>query len=72
MSSKLEQLLQRLGYDGWESWFNFKADKLTIVWTFSTIPMETIREYEKEFGEIEKIKTSDTSNNLFIVFKGSD
>ena len=66
---KLEAILERYGYDRNLAWFNFNQDRFIIIWTVDFLPMELLRAFEEEFGEIKEIHTATMSNNFNIWFK---
>lgn len=66
---KLEAILEKYGYDKSLAWFNFNQDRSIIIWTLGFLPMELLRAFEKEFGEIKEIHTTTMSNNFNIWFK---
>lgn len=66
---KLEAILEKYGYDKSLAWFNFNQDRFIIIWTLDLLPMELLRAFEKEFGEIKEIHTTTMSNNFNIWFK---
>lgn len=66
---KLEAILEKYGYDRSLAWFNFNQDRFIIIWTLGFLPMELLRAFEKEFGEIKEIHTTTMSNNFNIWFK---
>jgi hypothetical protein len=66
---KLEAILEKYGYDRSLAWFNFNQDRFIIIWTVDHLPMEILRAFEQEFGEIKEIHTTTMSNNFNIWFK---
>ena len=66
---KLEVILEKYGYDRTIAWFNFNQDRFIIIWTVDHLPMEILRAFEQEFGEIKEIHTTTMSNNFNIWFK---
>ena len=66
---KLEATLERYGYDRSLAWFNFNQDRFIIIWTVDHLPMEILKAFEQEFGEIKEIHTTTMSNNFNIWFK---
>ena len=66
---KLEAILEKYGYDRSLAWFNFNQDRFIIIWTVDFLPMELLRAFEKEFGEIKEIRTNTMSNHFNIWFK---
>ena len=66
---KLESILEKYGYDRSLAWFNFNQDRFVIIWTLDHLPMELLKAFEQEFGEIKEIHTTTMSNNFNIWFK---
>ena len=66
---KLEAILERYGYDRSLAWFNFNQDRFIIIWTVDHLPMQILKAFEQEFGEIKEIHTTTMSNNFNIWFK---
>lgn len=66
---KLEVILEKYGYDRTIAWFNFNQDRFIIIWTVDHLPMEILKAFEQEFGEIKEIHTTTMSNNFNIWFK---
>ena len=66
---KLEAILERYGYDRSLAWFNFNQDRFVIIWTVDHLPMQLLKAFESEFGEIKEIHTTTMSNNFNIWFK---
>lgn len=66
---KLEAILERYGYNEGFAWFNFNQDRLVIIWTVDFLPMELLRAFEEEFGEIKEIRTNSMTNHFNIWFK---
>lgn len=66
---KLEAILEKYGYDKNLAWFNFNQDRFVIIWTLDHLPMELLKAFEEEFGEIKEIHTTTMSNNFNIWFK---
>lgn len=66
---KLETILEKYGYDRSLAWFNFNQDRFIIIWTVDHLPMELLKAFEQEFGEIKEIHTTTMSNNFNILFK---
>ena len=66
---KLKTILDKYGYDRTLAWFNFNHDRFVIIWTVDYIPMEILKAFEEEFGEIKDIHTTTMSNNFNIIFK---
>ena len=66
---KLEEILERNGYDRSLAWFNFNQDRFVIIWTLDHLPMKLLRDLEDEFGEIKEIHTTTMSNNFNIWFR---
>ena len=69
LSLKLEAILEKYGYDRSLAWFNFNQDRFIIIWTVDHLPMELLKAFEEEFGEIKEIHTTTMSNNFNIWFK---
>jgi len=66
---KLEAILEKYGYNMGLAWFNFNQDRFIIIWTLDHLPMELLKAFEEEFGEIKEIHTTTMSNNFNIWFK---
>ena len=66
---KLEAILEKYGYNMGLAWFNFNQDRFVIIWTLDHLPMELLKAFEEEFGEIKEIHTTTMSNNFNIWFK---
>lgn len=66
---KLEAILEKYGYDKGLGWFNFNQDRFIIIWTGHHLPMELLKDFESEFGEIKEIHTTTMSDNFNIWFK---
>ena len=66
---KLEAILDKYGYERSLAWFNFNQDRFVIIWTLDCLPMELLKAFEEEFGEIKEIHTTTMSNNFNIWFK---
>ena len=66
---KLEAILEKYGYNMGLAWFNFNQDRFIIIWTVDHLPMQLLKAFESEFGEIKEIHTTTMSNNFNIWFK---
>ena len=66
---QLEAILEKYGYDRGLAWFNINQDRFVIIWTGHHLPMELLKDFESEFGEIKEIHTTTLSNNFNIWFK---
>lgn len=69
LSLQLKAILEKYGYDKSLAWFNFNQDRFIIIWTVDYLPMELLKAFEEEFGEIRDIHTTTMSNNFNIWFK---
>ncbi len=65
---QLEAILEKYGYDRSLAWFNFNQDRFVIIWTLDHLPMELLKAFEEEFGEIKEIHTTTMSNSFNIWF----
>ena len=65
---QLEAILEKYGYDRILVWFNFNQDRFVIIFTLENLPMEFLKAFESEFGEIKEIHTTTMSNNFNIWF----
>lgn len=66
---KLEEILKKYGFDRDIAWFNFNNDRFIIIWSLDFLPIDVLKAFEAEFGEIKEIHTTTMSNNFNIWFK---